>query len=193
LALKSNALFERTKAITRVISPIIAINQFKNSNYLSLLLFYSSLSQKSRDFEDDYIAFAEEKKGLYKFYALDCEALQDTDKQVFSVCHEASTDDFPILVAFEPYFETPEDKRMIDHIYTGGADVESLREFTERFMPDKFYKPIFDRGELQAFTDDSETVNKILLFIEDNNVPPIFKALTSEFYGVFGVHLNIFE
>jgi len=192
LALKSNALFERSKAITRVISPIIAINQFKNSNYLSLLLFYSSLSQRSRDFENDYITFAEENKSLYRFFALDCDALQDTDKQVFSICHEASTEDFPILIAFEPYYQTAEEKRIIDHIYTGSADIDSLKEFTEKYMP-SFLKSIFDKGELQTFINDSETVNKILLFIEDNEIPPTFKALASEFHGVFGVNLFLLK
>jgi len=176
----TSALFEGSPLITQSKSFQQFHDLIYSSDYLSVLLICSSRSPKCKEIDSDYAKLAETAKSWAEFYGIDCDTLDRKEAEEFVICSESKVDDYPLLVFFEPKYDEEGKKDLVEHIYEGVFDIDSLEEFGLERIP-SFIDTIKDKEELEEFLNKRGKLNSVLYFTEDTDIPSSYKVLSSEY------------
>jgi hypothetical protein len=141
-------------------------------DFLNIVIIYDRTAKITGEFEEVYIDFIREYKGLFRTLVYDC-----TDDE--ELCKEEVRPNLPIITAYKPTGMNPYTGRpdVENEHFTGTTSTDNLSKYIGKMMP-YFGKSVTDKTR-EEFMSHKEP--KFLLFSNKKKPTSVIKALTSEF------------
>lgn len=192
--LHSNALFDSTNTVQKIGTTVDFAKVFVNVDFLTAVIYYRNIPQVEA-IAPLFAEFSETNKDFYRFVAVDCDLIdQDENKHVLPACQDEFRAHLPLIVFLEPHAERvdPKTKKLTEpaqHKFEGTVTTEALNSFAEKIMP-HFSKTLNSLEDHENFIAANSQLNKVLLLINENTLPPYWKALASRFRDSLAVNIS---
>lgn len=168
------------------------------SDHLVALFFYNTYDcSKCQQAEPTVDRFSDELAGLVKFFHIDCDKIWDDleMQERFPICNPKNIRELPQLVFYAPPLErvNPETGNLNqprEYVYTGEVSIKAISKFAKEILP--AYREILKNNQdLEQFLAFRDIPNKVILFTDREDTPPLYRGLTAEFRDKLWVFLFI--
>ena len=191
----ARALFNETSSVKSINSAAELAEAYFGVEYLTAFLYYCGNS-RSEFLAPFYQEFAEANKEFYRFYAVDCDLIQNTENnEIIPACQEEFRDSLPQIFFIEPNEELPDetsDKIPAPkyHRYEGDIAVEDFEKFAKKLMP-SFAEKLVSLEDLDKFLANQPELNKVLFLANKKSLPQYWKALTAHYRDRLSVIISL--
>ena len=174
LAVGVLGLFEESKIVKNMSGDEMR-EEIQNPDYLTVVMIYDTEGQNSQAVAPVLEQVAERYRNFFKFIGVDC-----TDDE--RMCPEKVKEMLPALTAYVPAGTNPYTGKPLVYTrdYQGAVSPKDIGDFFIKNMV--FLGDILDLDNEEWFFTEGE-LNKVVLFTDKDNVPPLFKGLASKYRG----------
>ncbi|KAJ3112051.1 protein disulfide isomerase (PDI) protein [Phlyctochytrium bullatum] len=162
------ALYSSRDAVIQI-TPANFKKEVLETKHAVIAEFYAPWCGHCKNLAPEYKKAAEKLRGLAKVVAIDCDAHRD-------LCGRYGIQGFPTLKVFGS------DKKNVQD-YTGPRTAKGIVDAVIPKIP-SFVQLVGTKGKAKALDDflGEGDLNKVILVSQKDRTPPLFKALSAEFY-----------